>query len=348
MAHNIANINGRASFVSKKEMAWHELGTVVDSMTSAECIKLAGLDYKVESAPIYMDRFVNREDKEFDPLIITDKYATFRTDTMDIFGVVGSKYEIVQNTQGFDFFDDIVGNKEAIYETAGALGRGEVIFITAKLPESIHVKGVDTVNNYLLFTMSHDGTSSIQAMFTPIRVVCNNTLQSALSGTKYNKVTIRHTVSAHEKLKTAAKVMQMSKNNIKETAEAYNYLASIELSDKERMMYFCKTLLTKQELQDLAIYGKITARKPDGKTVASTQTINTIKSINEYSFEGPGQDIAGTRNTIFSAYNAITGYFQNVKTYKTAESKFNSVFNGSGNTIMEKALAIGLKNQFTL
>ena len=101
-------------------------------------------------------------------------YATVRTDNDVVFGVVGKDYVIVQNTEAFSFFDAIVGGDGIQYETAGALGKGERIFITAKLPDYIKVGNDDLIEKYLFLTTSHDGAGSIMAAFTPVRIVCNN------------------------------------------------------------------------------------------------------------------------------------------------------------------------------
>jgi hypothetical protein len=104
-----------------------------------------------------------------------------QADTDEVLGVVGNDYEVVQNVNAFDFFDAIVGGKDGIlYETAGALGKGERIFITAKLPDYIRIGRDDLIKQYLFLTTSHDGYGSITAAFTPIRIVCQNTLNAAL------------------------------------------------------------------------------------------------------------------------------------------------------------------------
>jgi hypothetical protein len=144
MAHNI-NYNeatGKYSFFSTKQPAWHTLGQVVqDYPTSREAIAFAGLDYEVIKTPLFA--------KTQDPTIslaVPDQYATLRNDTNAIFGVVGRDYQIVQNADAFSFFDAIVGGGDGIlYETAGAIGNGERIFITAKLPGYIRVGNGDDV-----------------------------------------------------------------------------------------------------------------------------------------------------------------------------------------------------------
>jgi hypothetical protein len=140
MAHNI-NYNEQTqkhSFMSVKEKAWHKLGqTIEEYPTSAEAIIHAGLDYTVEKRPLFtFDKqiFKNQTDLIIHEIEVPNFYATVRTDTDQVLGVVGKDYNVVQNTDAFSSFDAIVGGKNGVlYETAGALGDGERIFITAKL-----------------------------------------------------------------------------------------------------------------------------------------------------------------------------------------------------------------------
>jgi phage/plasmid-like protein (TIGR03299 family) len=184
MGHNL-NFNestGRYSFFSVKEKAWHNLGQVVtDYPTSAEAIKNAGLDYKVVKSPLYTkgnDIIItaNGFETAAPHVSVPNYFANVRSDNNAVLGVVGKDYHIIQNRDAFNFFDSIVGGKDGIlYETAGALGNGERIFITAKLPGYIRVgNGDDVTEKYLFLTTSHDGSGSITAAFTPVRIVCQN------------------------------------------------------------------------------------------------------------------------------------------------------------------------------
>ena len=112
----------------------------------------------------------------------------------------------MQNTDAFSFFDAIVCGEGMQYETAGALGNGEKIFITAKLPDYIKVGKDDLIEQYLFLTTSHDGAGSITAAFTPIRIVCNKTLNAAMRNHS-NAFKIRHTANAKERLEEAHKLM---------------------------------------------------------------------------------------------------------------------------------------------
>lgn len=137
-------------------------------------------------------------------------FFTYRSDSGAILGDrLGADYNVVQNTDAFAFFDSIVGGDGIMYETAGALGKGERIFITAKLPDYIKVGKDDLIEKYLFLTTSHDGFGSITAALTPVRIVYANTLNAALNNCP-NTIKIRHTSNAQDRLKEAHKVMGIS------------------------------------------------------------------------------------------------------------------------------------------
>ena len=193
MSHDLNMNNGKASMFYVGETPWHKLGTKLENPATAyEAIDAAGLNYTVIKNPIVT---VLRSNKI---KTIANHFATVRTDTEEILGVVGSRYEVIQNRNAFSFFDALIGSDEAIYHTAGALGKGERIWILAKLPDYIRVGKDDVVEKFLLLTNSHDGSSFACAKLTPIRVVCSNTLSAALDGSE-QEVRIRHTPNAPSK-----------------------------------------------------------------------------------------------------------------------------------------------------
>jgi hypothetical protein len=127
------------------EVPWHKLGTRLDHpATAEEAIQAAGLDYTVAKRPMKAIIHGHRYSD------VPDHFATVRMDTGDVLGVVGNRYQPIQNQTALSFFDPLVGADEAVYETAGALGKGERIWILAKLPGYIKVRGKDIVNKYLL------------------------------------------------------------------------------------------------------------------------------------------------------------------------------------------------------
>lgn len=319
MAHLLnRSSNGTWSFASAKEKAWHGLGQIVDkAMTSEEAIKLANLGYTVDKRPAYME--INGEYVQ-----VPKKNVTYRTDTNDVFGIVGDRYHIVQNTEAFQFFDAIVGEGEAIFETAGCLKKGEVVFITAKLPSYIAVKD-DVVDQYLVLSSSHDGSRGIQVMFTPVRVVCNNTLSAAYGNSKY-RVNITHTKNASEQLRKAHEIMGISNLLSGELNELYNAMASKRIDDAQLEKFFVDSL-------------ELSLDENTGEL--STRANNIVSSLKEYYEVGPGQE--QFTGTVWGAYNAITGYFQNIRDYKSNEDKMNQTMFGSLHNKNNQSLRLAME-----
>ena len=178
MSHNLLMQNGQASMFYINEVPWHGLGTRLDKPATAhEAITAARLDWKVVKLPLFAGS---------KRIPVTDRFAVVRRTgdliqhTDPVLGVVSHEYTPLQNQQAFQFFDPIVGQNAAIYHTAGALGKGERVWILAQLPGHIRVAGDDITEKYLLLSNSHDGKSSVTIKFTPVRVVCQNTLTLAL------------------------------------------------------------------------------------------------------------------------------------------------------------------------
>jgi phage/plasmid-like protein (TIGR03299 family) len=331
MAHQI-NFNEKTqkhSFFSTKEKAWHNLGQVIDRYpTSAEAIQFAGLDYMVEKRPLFTYDTVNHiGDPESDIIIpeisVPNYFATVRADTEQVLGVVGNDYEVVQNRDAFGFFDAIVGGGDGIlYETAGALGNGERIFITAKLPGYIRVGSDDVIEKYIFLTTSHDGFGSIIAAFTPIRVVCNNTLHAAMNNMT-NCVKIRHTQSAKERLLQANQIMGLTNNMSIELQGIFNQWAQIRITDKELLKLVQKAMAPSKEVLEKVL-------NDENIDEYSSRFLNTVEKVCEYGFANETQQMQTTKGTLFGAYNAITGYFQNVMKYKDDEAKLKSIMFGNG------------------
>ena len=173
-----------------REKPWHGLGTMVtEAPTSADALRFAGLDWHVTQQPVFNSRGG----------VIDGYKANVRDSDGSVLGIVGERYKVVQNADAFKFTDGLIGG-DVRYDTAGSLREGKQIWLLAKLPEK-KVAG-DTVETYLCFTNAHDGSGSVKVCMTPIRVVCNNTLNMALSSAK-RVWSMRHTESVHDRLDEA-------------------------------------------------------------------------------------------------------------------------------------------------
>lgn len=329
MGHNL-NFNestGRYSFFSVKEKAWHNLGQIVsDYPTSAEAIKFAGLDYDVVKSPLYTTGSdfiqVGQDLETADPQISVPNYfANVRSDNNAVLGVVGKDYHIVQNRDAFSFFDAIVGGEEGIlYQTAGALGNGERIFITAKLPGYIRVgNGDDVTEKYLFLTTSHDGSGSITAAFTPVRIVCQNTLNASLKSMT-NVVRIKHTSGAKQRLEDAHKVMGLANTLSSQLENIFNNWATIRVKDNEVKKLIQLALCPNKETYDLL--------KKGAEDELSTTFKNIVEDAFAYAMVNDTQQMETTKGTLFGAYNAVTGYYQNVRNFKDSEAKLQSIVMG--------------------
>ncbi|WP_137404364.1 DUF932 domain-containing protein [Echinicola rosea] len=338
MGHNIHfnERTGKHSFFSVKQPAWHKLGKVVEEYPcSAEAIKFAGLDYEVVKSPLFtkwegLSIGENGLDNSQLEIPLTSHYATMRTDTQKVFGIVGKDYGIVQNRDAFSFFDAIVKEEKGIkYETAGALGDGERVFITAKLPDNILVGKDDLVEQYLFLTTSHDGSGSITAAFTPIRVVCQNTLNAAMNR-KTNVIRIRHTSGAKERLQQAHQLMGLVTDTADKLETIFNRWTKVKIKDKQVKRLIELAMAPNKDTLDKLYRGEYDQ--------VSTAFINQCEDAFAYAMMGDTQLLPTTEGTLFGAYNAVTGYFQNVRNFKSEEDKTKSILlGGTAQTKGQKA-----------
>jgi phage/plasmid-like protein (TIGR03299 family) len=293
------------------EAPWHKLGTKLEKPATAEqAIEASGLDYTVAKRPLKAIIHGHRYSD------VPDNFATVRMDTGDVLGVVGNRYQPIQNRDAFAFFDALVGEGEAIYETAGALGKGERIWILAKLPGYIKVRGKDIVGKYLLLTNSHDGSSLVRAKLTPIRVVCNNTLSAALSGAE-EEVRVRHTPNAADKLEEAHKLLGLTNELYQQLDYIFNRMALKKVTNKQLLDYV-KSLIPDNE-----------------EAEKNTRTENIRNAILELHESGQGAELC--RGTLWGAYNAVTEYTDHLMHGANPDKRLNSIWFGGGERLKLKA-----------
>ena len=315
MSHDLNSTEGRVSFTYFGDVPWHKLGRRLDRpATAAEAMEGANLDYTVVKKPL---RAIihGRQYAE-----VPNAFATVRSDTNQVLGVVGSRYEPVQNRDAFCFFDPLVDRDEALFHSAGALGRGERIWLLAKLPDYIKVgRKQDPVEQYLLLYNSHDGSSHIRVKLTPIRVVCNNTLSVALSGSE-QEVRIKHTQSAQEKLQDAHKILGLTNQLYQELDHIFNRMSLRKVTDKQLLDY------ANQLIPD----------NPEAESNARTQ--NLRKKIIE--IHDSKADAAIHRGTVFGAFNAVTELTDHYSNMEDMNKQLKSMWFGSGERLKKQAFQL--------
>ena len=269
----------RQTMAYSGEVPWHRKGEGFTTlMTSDQAIRGAKLDYEVVKERLY------REDGS-----PTTAHVTINKFNNEILGYVSAKYSIIQNVRAFDFFDEFVGQGLAMYVTAGALGVGEKMWLLAKLPSSFSPLHGDTTELYCLLVNTHDGERPLCVCFTPIRVVCQNTLNMALANCQ-NVVKIRHTLNAEERMREAGRIMKLMDEHFKRLGDTAEKLARFEIDDD-----FIK------EYQN-ALFGK----NEDLPELGPSRSIrwDKIRMYEGRLYNGMGVDIPGVKGTAWWCLNA--------------------------------------------
>ncbi len=213
-----------------REKPWHGLGVHVnEAPTSVDALRLAGLDWEVLQEPIYTE----------ENLEIPGYKANVRDKDRRVLGVVTDRYKVIQNTEAFAFTDALLG-EGVRYETAGSLQEGRKIWLLARLPHE-YIIGGERISPYLVFSNTHDGSGSVKVAITPIRVVCNNTLNLALTTAK-RTFTMIHTGDIAEKMKEAKQTLFMAEEYMDELGKEIEVLKAKQLTD-EQVEDFIKELL---------------------------------------------------------------------------------------------------------
>jgi len=265
---------------------WHKLGVQFDQeFTSAEAIAAARLDYPVTKEQLHR----LRSDLGLGMTEPTDAYATINGHTQDVLGIVGDGYEVLQNSEAFDFFDILLQESGGKLQTAGAIGKGEKVWMLAKLPEIFYPLAGDGVEKYLLGSTSHDGTMKTEVRMTSIRVVCSNTFNLAVNGSR-GVISIRHTMNMRQKLEMAAMVMLRYKEHFDIVGDQFSKLASVRINDAWIDEYLERTVGNPCNVSD----GR-------GRTLME----NKIKLIEGRLSSGQGVDIPGVTGTAWWVLNAM-------------------------------------------
>lgn len=322
MAHNLSTFNGRAAMMFAGAKPWHGLGVEVpDAVTAEEAIQHAGLDWEVQSQPVYFSADA-RPAEQYQALV--------RADTRRLLSIQSDGYKIIQNREAFRFFDSVVGSKDAKYVTAGALGAGERIWMLAEVSRCpIMIAGQDEVKPFILLSTSHDGTAALRMLFTPVRVVCQNTLNAAL-GKGAGGVSIRHTANAMGRVDEARRALGIALKYYDTFEQEVQTLASKQIGRAGLRQYF-ETLV------------------PDNEKADSNTRTQNIRGRMEYLFEyGKGQQIPGVRGSLWAAYNAVTEYVDHDRTTRgatqqeRASNRLESIWLGSGARMKEEAFELAL------
>lgn len=298
MAHLVENM------FYVKQVPWHGLGVKLDNPpTSEEAIVQAGLDWNVKLRPISIDNNT-----------YNDFIGVVRESDNKLYGVVREKYTPLQNKDAFKFFDPFIKEGLAEYETAGSLKEGAKVWILAKIKdENLAITTGDEVQKYLLLSNAHDGKQGIRVQFTPIRVVCNNTLTMA-ENSKAIAMRLSHLPKVVASLDELHKTIDLANRSFNTTLSDYKKMLDTPMKDMEQ--YVSKIFY------------------PTEKYTPNTNRV-TAKIINLFQND-PTNNIANIGGSVWSAYNAVTQFVDHERGKDQSSRLYQSWF-GYGNTLKTKA-----------
>ena len=289
-----AELHENDTMFSHREVPWHKKGVVVsEAPNAAEAIKLGGLDWHVSKLPVYCGGAV-----------VPRRVGLVREDTQEVLSVVSEQYEVVQNIEAFDFIESLIG-EELEFETAGSLFNGRKVFISTKWQKKWGV-GDDEIDLYLLLSNAFTGIDSLKVAVTPVRVVCNNTLQAALRHCA-RVWSVNHYSTLNEKINEARNALRISTAYMERFVEFGNRAVDAKVGEGKV-----------EELVDLMfpkrdVMSEVVVRHREGK-------------IREFERYYDAADIRPYRGSVWGLVNAVADYEMHRK--QSADALMNRTLRG--------------------
>lgn len=336
MSHMVENMFYRQD-QGKNKTPWHSLGLPIDDdkkLSIEDGIKSAGLDWEVRKIPLtvmskeqMMSLGIKEDDaSKFDGLHgkIVDRFATVRMSDLSILGNVGKSYEILQNMDAFKFFQPFLDSGSATLETSGSLFSGQKVWVLAKLNRpDMEISKDDTIRKYLMLSNSHDATMSLRISLTSTRVVCMNTLMSALNSKSTSSIRLRHSSNIKSNLDSIRDIVNTVDAEFEATAVQYRRMKNKAINQKDLRRYVKLILEVDTEAEE--------------KTLP-TRTINRIDEIVQLANSGKGNN----GKTVWDAYMGFTE-FATWRASRNEENRFDSLYFGSLATTNNKAFKLAVE-----
>jgi len=299
MAHMLEMVDGQAQMAYVGETPWHGLGVKLEEGVSPEeMMQAAGLDWEVKKVDLHYGRFSDKK--------VEGKQALVRSSDEKMLDIVGVDWNPVQNVEAFRFFDSFCKQGQMTMHTAGSQFDGKRVWALAKIASDFELFSGDKVEGFLLFSNPHKFGQAVDIRFTPVRVVCNNTLTLSLGQAVQNAVKLNHRKEFEPE--GVKQVLGLASQHMDEYKETAQFLGSKQVSDAE-----FKKFLTE-------IFGE---SKKDDKLTRSAQMAYDVLDTQ------PGAEFA--RGTWWSALNAVT-YVTDHQLGRAGDTRLNSIWYGATRT----------------
>lgn len=317
MSHALEMINGEAQMAYAGDVPWHGLGVKVSNdLTPEQMLKAAGLNWTVDPVELFAE--------VGDKRLATGHRALVRSTDQRVLDVITDDWNPVQNQEAFEFFNDFVGAGEMEMHTAGSLKDGKIVWALAKVKESFELfNGRDQVDAYLHFTNPHSYGQSIDVRFTPIRVVCNNTLTLSLNMKSKNMVKVSHRREFDADMVKEA--LGVAKHKLDQYKEMAQFLSKKRYNDESVVDYFKRVF-------------PVLTTKTDSEKVLSKSAERALDII-KYDSQ-PGAEFG--KGTWWEIFNAVT-YMTDHKIGRSADTRLTSAWYGANKNLKTKALETAVK-----
>jgi len=314
MAHMIESVNGKAQMAYAGDVPWHGLGTKVpNDLTPAQMLEAAGLNWSVEKVPAYA--------KVGGKNVAIGQSALVRSFDDKILDVVSDDWNPVQNEEAFEFFNDFVAAGDMEMHTAGSLRDGQIVWGLAKIKESFELFKGDQIDSYLLFSNFHKYGYSTDVRFTPIRVVCNNTLTLSL-----NSKVERMAKISHRKVFDPVSVKDMlgiATDKLAKYKDMAKFLGSKKAKDEDIVEYFCRVF-------------PVSGSNENKKKEVSKNAQTALDILHTQ----PGSEFA--EGSWWQPFNAVT-YLTDHLAGRSADTRLTSAWYGYNKGVKTKALELALE-----
>lgn len=312
MAHALEMINGEAQMAYAGDVPWHGLGVKVSNdLTPDQMLKAAGLNWTVDPVELFAE--------VGDKRLATGHRALVRSSDQRVLDVITDDWNPCQNHEAFEFFNDFVGAGEMEMHTAGSLKDGKIVWALAKVKESFELfNGRDQVDAYLHFTNPHSYGQSIDVRFTPIRVVCNNTLTLSLNIKSKNMVKMSHRREFDPEM--AKEALGVAKHKLDQYKEMAQFLSQKRYNDESVVDYFKR------------VFPVLTTKTTSEKVLSKSaeRAIDIIKHDSQ-----PGAEFG--KGTWWEIFNAVT-YMTDHEIGRSADTRLTSAWYGANKNLKTKAL----------
>jgi phage/plasmid-like protein (TIGR03299 family) len=335
VAHRLSIKNGNAEMMSVETVPWHGLGTVLTKApkTAAEAIEAAGLAWKVGLKSIFC-----ADDKHF--FEYPERKAIVRLDRWGEegfapFAWVGNDYEVLQNTDAFKFFDPIVQTGKVRFETAGALGNGERVWVLARVEGGEkEIAADDRIDRYLLLSTGHDGRTAVQIRFTPVRVVCQNTLTMAMENADEDFAKAYHVPGLQASLKDAQEDVSRLLTAFDEKEATFRRMVAKKLDETLFQTY----------VEEVFPYPKRKHGQGNDSYTKSCLAIDSTRMRADwYSREGRGNGTPEVKESVWAAYNGVTELVDHRMTYRDPWHRLESCWFGDAFRVKQRAFDAACK-----